>query len=266
MVERINMRDISKKYEKLKEIIRDKKKMIVSFSGGVDSSVVAKVAFDMLGKNSLAVTIDSPVFPRRELENAKKIAKEIGIKHRVIKTKNLDKEFLSNPKNRCYFCKKEEAEILLNLAKKLNFKCIADGVNISDFSDYRPGIIATNEANFFHPLLEANFSRREIRILAEELGLSNYDMPSTTCLASRIRHGEKITLKKLRMIEKAESYIFSLGFKQVRVRYINNLAKIEVYPNEIEMVFKNRDKIAKKLKDIGFSKITVDLEGYKELF
>ncbi|HEX08201.1 MAG TPA: ATP-dependent sacrificial sulfur transferase LarE, partial [Thermoplasmatales archaeon] len=168
-------------------------------------------------------------------------------------------------KNRCYYCKKEEAEILLKLAKEMGYNHIADGVNISDFRDYRPGIVAVNEANFFHPLVEANIGRGEVRLLAKRLGLSNYDMPSTTCLASRIPYNEKITYDKLSMIEKAENFLFSLSFKQVRVRYSNGNARIEVYPEEINKIFLNRDEIVKALKRIGFSKVTVDLEGYREL-
>jgi len=255
---------IMKKYEKLKQAVKEKNKILIAFSGGVDSSLVAKIAYDVLGKNALAVTLTSETFSKRELENAEKTASEIGIRHKIVYSSALkNKNFAKNPLNRCYLCKKDEIETLKKIAKNENISCIADGVVMSDFNEHRPGIKAADEYNVWHPLFEQGFSKQDTRRLARKLGLSMHSKPSTACLSSRIPYGEKITKEKLKRIEKAESFIFSLGFKQVRVRCHEKLARIEVSKNEIETIFEYKPKIVKKLKKMGFKYVTLDLEGYR---
>ncbi len=255
---------MKEKLEHLKEIIKEKGSVMIAFSGGVDSSLVAKVAHEVLGKKALAVTLTSDTFSKRELESAKIIAKEIGITHEIIESSELgNDEFIKNPENRCYYCKKEEAIVLKKIAKENRIKYIADGVNLSDFGEHRPGIKALDEEDIIHPLVEAGIKKSDIKVMAKYLGLSNYNMPSTTCLSSRISYGEKITIEKLKRIEEAESFILSLGFRQVRVRYHKSVARIEVEKEEIENAISFREEIVRRLKTIGFKYITLDLEGYR---
>jgi uncharacterized protein len=255
---------IAEKYDKLKQAVKEKNKVLIAFSGGVDSSVVAKVAHDILGMNAVAVTISSETLPKKELEDAKKIASEIGIRHKIVYSSALkNKNFMKNPRDRCYLCKKDEIETLRTIAKDENIKCIADGVVRSDFNEHRPGIKAADEYNVWHPLSEQSFSKKEVRNLARKLGLSIYNKPSNACLSSRIPYHEKITKEKLKRIETAENFIFSLGFKQVRVRCHEALARIEVTKNEIEKILESKSKIVRKLRKIGFKYVTLDLEGYR---
>lgn len=255
---------MKEKLEHLKEIIKEKDSLIIAFSGGIDSSLVAKVAFDVLDEKALAVTLTSDTFSKRELENAKKIAKEIGVHHMIIKSSELgNKAFVRNPENRCYYCKKEEVIVLKRIANENRIKYIADGVNLSDFDEHRPGIKALDEEDIIHPLVEAGVKKSDIKVMAKSLGLSNYDMPSTTCLASRIPYDEEITSEKLKRIEEAESFILSLGLRQVRVRCHKGVARIEVEKEEIERVISLRKEIVRRLKIVGFKYITLDLEGYR---
>lgn len=254
----------NEKLIKLRDIIKNKGSLAIAFSGGVDSSLIAKVAFEELGDRSTAVTIDSDTFSRRELDISKNIASEIGITHEIVKVSELDnKDFVKNPIDRCYHCKKEEMDAISKIAEKREIEHIAFGVNMSDFSEHRPGIKALNEKNFFQPLVEAEIDKSEIPGLAKILGLSNFNLPSTTCLASRIPYGNKITAKKLNQIEDAETFLYSIGFEQSRVRNYGDLARIEVNIEQLPMILENRESIISKLKDLGFLYITFDLEGYK---
>jgi pyridinium-3,5-biscarboxylic acid mononucleotide sulfurtransferase len=255
---------MKEKLEHLKEIIKDKGSLIIAFSGGIDSSLVAKVAYEVLAKKALAVTLTSATFSKRELESAKIIAQEIGIIHQIIESSELsNEEFLKNSENRCYYCKKEESAVLKRIAKEKGIKYVVDGVNLSDFDEHRPGIKALDEEGLVHPLVEAGIKKSDIPAMAKFLGLSNYNMPSTTCLSSRIPYGEAITIEKLKRIEEAELLILSLEFRQVRVRCHNDLARIEVEKEEIGKVINLREEIVRRLKIIGFQYISLDLEGYR---
>ncbi|MEN8222762.1 MAG: ATP-dependent sacrificial sulfur transferase LarE [Acidobacteriota bacterium] len=252
------------KLDKLRKVIKDSESLVVAFSGGVDSSLIAKVAYDELGDKSVAVTIASDTLSGRELEIAKTVAAEIGIAHEIVKHSELENEdFVKNPVDRCYHCKKEEMDVMKEVASRKSFKKIAFGVNMSDFGEFRPGINALREEDFFEPLVEAEIGKDEIPAIAASIELSNYDLPSTTCLASRIPYGEAITKKKLDRIEEGENYIHDLGVRQVRVRYYNDIARIEVDENQIELIVKNRKGIMKKFRELGFAYISLDLEGYR---
>ena len=252
------------KLDRLREAIAQKDKVLVAFSGGVDSGFLAKVTFDVLLDNALAVTLDTETLPRSELKDAEDIASFIGISHRVIRFSELEnKKLIDNPPDRCYHCKKESARFLKKIASEEGINTIAFGVNISDFDEHRPGIIACNEECIWHPFVEVGLKKSDVRALAKEVGLPFWDKPSTACLSSRIQYGEKITKEKLKMIEDAEEVLKSLGFSQFRVRMHGNISRIEVLEEEMDDLFKLKERITSSLKKIGFSYITMDLEGYR---
>ena len=240
---------------------------IVAFSGGVDSSVIAKAAFLALNENAIALTANSKTFPKYELEEAKKVAKEIGIKHVIIEEDELrDERVRKNTEQRCYFCRSNLAIALKNFAEKYasNY-VIVDGANKDDTFDYRPGLKALKEHGIRSPLIELGIGKKEVREIAKIFNLSNADKPSMACLASRIPYGEEISYEKLEKVEKAEKFLKELGFKQVRVRYHNNeIARIEVNENELIKAIEKRSEIISELKNIGFNYIALDLQGYRQ--
>lgn len=254
----------NEKLATLRTLIREKGSLVVAFSGGQDSSIIAKVAQEELGDQAVAVTIDSDTFSKRELEFSQKIAREIGIRQIIDKVSELDNDlFVNNPLDRCYHCKKEEMDIMKQVVQKTGFKHIAFGVNTSDFGEHRPGIKALNEEGFFQPLVEAGIGKDIMAEVGKLLGLSNYNMPSTTCLASRIPYGQKITAKKLSQVEAAESVLYELGFRNSRVRNYGEMARIEVDEDQIEKVVQHRQTIVSKLKELNFVYVTLDLVGYR---
>jgi len=238
---------------------------VVAFSGGQDSALLLKICSLVLPKaNILAVTAVSATYPKDELRKAKIMAKNIGVKLRVIKTVELDNnKFTANSIQRCYFCKKELFSKLIAIARQNKFNFVLDASNISDKNDYRPGDIAKKELKIKSPLLEAGFSKKDIRKLSKSLGLSSWNKPSLACLASRIPYGTKITVELLRRIDQAEAYLISLGFRQVRLRHHNGLCRIEVERKYINRLLCNRQAIVDKLKNLGYNYITLDLEGYR---
>jgi len=238
---------------------------LIAFSGGADSTFLLKVASEVLPKNKiLAVTANSATYPPEELAFAKKIAKSFGARYKVIKTDELrDKRFVSNPVNRCYFCKKELFARLARIAVQNKLNVVCDASNISDKLDFRPGDKAKKELNIRSPLVEAGFSKEDIRKLSRKIGLGTWDKPSLACLASRIPYGTKISSGLLKRIDSAERCLRNIGFKQVRVRHYNGLCRIEVSKDEIPQLLIRRKQVVDKLKKIGYNFVTIDLEGYR---
>ena len=245
----------------------DKNSVLVSLSGGVDSALVAYAAFQKLGKKSVAVTADYKTLSQEELETSKKITYEIGIQHIILNYNELENEnFVKNDSNRCFYCRDELSENLIKAAKHHNLDVIVDGTHVDDLGDYRPGIDAMHKNGIKSPLLDVNLSKDEIRKICKNIGLTIYNRPSNSCLASRIPWGQRVTAERLARIEMGETIIKQLtGFQQVRVRDLNGSAKIEVEPNNISVLCKQNylDQIVDKLKMIGFSSVTVDPDGYK---
>lgn len=256
---------MEKKIEKLKKHLKRLKKVIVAYSGGVDSSFLLKVAVDALGKNNIiAVCGISPTYTEEERKFAKNFCKKLGIKLIEVKTEEFkDKNFINNPPDRCFLCKKELFGKIEEIRKKFNFFYIVDGTNKDDESDYRPGEKAKKIYNILSPLKECGMRKDEIREMSKKLNLPTWNKPQMACLASRIPYGEKITKEKLERIKKGEKFLYSLGFKIIRIRDYNELAKIEVDKEEIEKVIRFKDKIIKRLKKVGYKYITLDLEGYR---
>jgi len=252
------------KLEDLKKRIAEKGELLVAYSGGVDSSLLARVAHDVLGERALAVILDSETMPRSELENARKLAASQGLNYRVAKFSILKEEpFCQNSTNRCYICKKKSAAVLKSIAAEQGISCIVDGVNLSDYGDFRPGIAACDEEGIWHPFVDARITKEDIRALAHSLGLPVWNKPSSACLSSRIPYGESITLENLRMVEEAEEYLKSLGFLQLRVRTHGRAARIELLKPDMAGAIEGGDEIARVLKAIGFDYVSLDLEGFR---
>jgi len=253
------------KLKNLKKILKDMGSVLVAYSGGVDSSFLLKVATDVLGNNVLAVTAVSPIYSKKQIREAKEFTQSNNIRHLMIKTFQYKNPlFIKNNYQRCYFCKRDLFLKLKKIAKKQKISYVVDGTNFDDQKDFRPGEKAKKELGIRSPLSEAKIKKEEIRILSKELGLNNYNNPSQACLASRIAYGDRISLYKLKRIEKAEDFLKSLGFKQVRLRDYSDLARIEVEKSQLSYLIKNRLKICNFLKKLGFIYITLDLEGYRQ--
>jgi len=251
---------------KLSNILHKMSSVLIAYSGGVDSTLLLKVAGDTLGKEKvLAVTADSETYPSEELKFAKKMVAKFGIKHLIIKTNELKShKFANNPVNRCYYCKYELFSKLKKIAKARKINYVLDASQVSDSHDFRPGDKAKKELKICSPLKEAGFTKEDIRELSKKLKLPTWDMPSQACLASRFPYGTKITINGLERVEKAENIIKSLGFSQVRVRNYDSTARIEVEKNKVPfLISKLRAENLAKIKKIGYKYITVDLEGYR---
>jgi uncharacterized protein len=257
---------LKSKHKKLKEILGRFGNLLVAYSGGVDSSLLLKVAHDVLGEKVLAVIAKSKTYTKEEGDNAVKFAKKLGVRYRVVHTEEFKNEkFVSNPPERCYYCKKELFSKLSGIAKKEGIKYIADGSNVSDLSDYRPGANASKEYGIKSPLREAGFTKEDIRKLSRELKIPHWNKPALACLASRIPYGTRITSEIIKKIEKGERFLKGLGLKQVRVRHHGDLARIEVDKCDIASLVEGgtADKIDKKFKSLGYHFVTIDIEGYR---
>jgi uncharacterized protein len=255
---------LEQKLESLKKILRSLDSVLIAYSGGVDSTFLAKVAQDVLGDNTLAVTISSEIHPEWEPKEAATIAKEIGIKHEIIKTDALDIPGIAeNPPDRCYYCKKAILGKLKDIAEKRGFKHVAEGTNFDDIGDHRPGMRAVMEEGVISPLKEAKLAKADIRKLSKALGLPTWDKPSLACLASRFPYGTRITPEKLKSVEQAEIFLMDMGIRQLRVRHHGEIARIEVPQEDTDIILQNREEIVKRLKELGYKYVTMDLQGYR---
>lgn len=254
---------------KLKELEKNLKKMarvLIAFSGGVDSTFLLKVAHDVLGNKVIAVTSSSPIHFSYELKEAEKLARRLRVRHIISHSRipgNVN--FIKNTVNRCYFCKKTLFKELKKIARENNLQFVLDGSNYDDFRSFRPGKKALKELGIKSPLAEVGLKKKEIRKISKELGLSSGNRPSQTCLATRIPYGERITRKKLERIEKGEEFLRSLGLKEIRLRDYGNMARIEVSPKEIRILAKKdiTKKVVNRLKGLGYTYVSLDLQGYR---
>jgi uncharacterized protein len=242
-------------------------RVVVAYSGGVDSTYLLKAATETLGlENALGVTAESPSLPASELRMARRIAAEHGFNHLVIQTHEIDDpNYTSNPQDRCYFCKSELYTTLVPLARARGFAKVASGAIADDLGDWRPGLTAAAENDVVHPLAEAGMTKEDVRALAREAGLENWDKPAAACLSSRFPYGTEITPARLRMVEQAEDFLHEeIGLRQVRVRWESESARIECASEEMPAVFTHREAICARLAGLGFRNISLDLRGYRQ--
>lgn len=260
----LNM-EFHKKIRKLEEILSRSESAVIAFSGGTDSALLLYIAAKVLPKNKIvAVTADSPTYPRSELISAKRICKVLKVDHLIIKTKELSsKNFTLNPINRCYFCKRELFLKLKYIARIKRFKNVFDASNLSDKNDFRPGTKAKNELGVRSPLQEAGINKNAVRKLSKFLKLATWNKPPSVCLASRIPYGSKVSREVLQRVEKGEVLLQDEGFGFVRIRDYGRLCRIEVPKNELSNLIRKANSIVDKLKKIGYNYVTLDLEGYR---
>ncbi|MEL0591216.1 MULTISPECIES: ATP-dependent sacrificial sulfur transferase LarE [Planktothrix] len=257
---------ITEKLQQLQALFQEMERALIAYSGGIDSTLVAKIAYDVLGDQSLAVTAVSPSLLPEDLEDARIQAAEIGIQHQEIQTQEMaNSNYTSNPVNRCYFCKSELHDTLKPLAQTWGYPYIIDGVNSDDLRDYRPGIKAAKERGVRSPLAELGISKTEVREISKYLGLKAWDKPAQPCLSSRFPYGEEITISKLQRVGRAEVYLKKLGWKNLRVRSEGDTARIELSPEEIKdfVLIIELPKLVKTFQEFGFIYVTLDLEGYR---
>jgi uncharacterized protein len=258
--------ELQQKEAQLRGVLRGAGRLLVAFSGGVDSSYLAWAAHRELGDRSLAVTADSPSYPRSHREMAEKVSAQVGMAHRFVSTLEMEREaYRVNAADRCYHCKSELFDVLAALRDELGFDSVAYGINTDDTSDFRPGHRAADEHGVLSPLLEAGLTKADIRELSRRAGLPTAELPASACLSSRLPHGTPVTSERLRQVEEGEERLRGLGFRQVRLRHHGDLARIEIAPDEIDRAFEPgmAARMARAIKPLGFRWVSLDLEGYR---
>jgi pyridinium-3,5-biscarboxylic acid mononucleotide sulfurtransferase len=254
------------KYQRLLGILRDMRSVLVAFSGGVDSTFLGRAAKEALDDRAVLVTADSETYPAAELEETRRLATLLGLRHVVVQTRELDNpQYALNSPNRCYFCKEELFAKLGPIAREQGDAVMVYGANMDDLGDHRPGMEAAKAAGVRAPMIEAELWKEEIRALSRELALPTWDKPSFACLSSRFQYGETITPDKLRQIDAAEVFVRSLGFRQFRVRHHDKLARLELPPEEMARLFEDgrHQALVKRFKELGYLYVTLDLQGFR---
>ncbi|HZD57142.1 MAG TPA: ATP-dependent sacrificial sulfur transferase LarE, partial [Anaerolineales bacterium] len=255
---------LDEKLAELEKIFRGLESVVVAYSGGVDSTLALKVAYETLGERAVAATAVSASLPEYERVEAEQIAQQIGARHILIESyETEDDRYLANAPNRCYFCKSEVYDVLLDIAQKEGVRHVVDGTNADDARDHRPGRQAAREHGVRSPLQEAGLTKAEVRRLARRYGLPNWDKPAAACLSSRIPYGKLITLEALSQVERAEFALHKLGFRQLRVRHHEQIARIEIEPEDFRQVLAQREEIVACLKGLGYTYVTLDLAGFR---